>query len=129
MPSLSPGARRYTNTLLSRLDDRITGAIVIVMQRVHMENLVGHVTRRSEEWTILKLPAIATDDQLIATGPGRSYLYRANEVLHPAREPLCRCWTPTAPSWVLTRLEHVAKKWIPVLRTKTCATKNLEHAF
>jgi predicted phage terminase large subunit-like protein len=78
----------YTNTLLSRLDDRITGAIVIVMQRVHMEDLVGYVTRHSEEWTILKLPAIATDDQRIATGPGRSYLYRANEVLHPAREPL-----------------------------------------
>jgi hypothetical protein len=78
----------YTNTLLSRLDDKITGAIVIVMQRVHMEDLVGYVTRHSDAWTILKLPAIATDDQLIATGPGRSYLYRANEVLHPAREPL-----------------------------------------
>ncbi len=78
----------YTNTLLSRLDDKITGAIVIVMQRVHMDDLVGHVTRHSEEWTILKLPAIATDDQLIATGVGRRHLYRANEVLHPAREPL-----------------------------------------
>ena len=26
-------------------------------------------------------------------------------------------------------LEHVAKKWIPVLRTKTCIANNLEHAF
>jgi hypothetical protein len=26
-------------------------------------------------------------------------------------------------------LEHVAKKWIPVLRTKTCVVNNLEHAF
>jgi hypothetical protein len=26
-------------------------------------------------------------------------------------------------------LEHVAKKWIPVLRTKTCVTNNVEHAF
>jgi hypothetical protein len=26
-------------------------------------------------------------------------------------------------------LEHVAKKWLPVLRTKTCVTNNLEHAF
>jgi hypothetical protein len=26
-------------------------------------------------------------------------------------------------------IEHVAKKWIPVLRTKTCVTNNVEHAF
>jgi hypothetical protein len=26
-------------------------------------------------------------------------------------------------------LEHVAKKWIPVLRTRTCVTNKLEHAF
>jgi hypothetical protein len=26
-------------------------------------------------------------------------------------------------------LEHVAKKWIPVLRTRTCVVNNLEHAF
>lgn len=78
----------YTNTLLSRLDDKINGAIVIVMQRVHMDDLVGYLTRHSDEWMVLKLPAIATEDQLIETGPGRSYLYRADEVLHAAREPL-----------------------------------------
>lgn len=78
----------YTNTLLSRLDDKINGAIVIVMQRVHMDDLVGYVTRHSNEWVILKLPAIATEDQRIETGPGQSHLYRADDVLHPAREPL-----------------------------------------
>ncbi|MFG1301945.1 phage terminase large subunit [Xanthobacter sp. V3C-3] len=79
----------YNNTLLSRLDDKINGAIVIVMQRVHMDDLVGFVTRHGgDDWTILTLPAIATDDQLIATGIGRTHLYRAGAVLHPAREPL-----------------------------------------
>jgi protein-disulfide isomerase len=29
----------------------------------------------------------------------------------------------------ILQLEHVAKKWIPVLRTRTCVTNNLEHAF
>jgi len=29
----------------------------------------------------------------------------------------------------LLRLEHVAKKWVPVLRTKTCVANNVEHAF
>ena len=33
----------FTNTLLSRLDDKRTGAIVVVMQRVHMDDLTGFV--------------------------------------------------------------------------------------
>jgi hypothetical protein len=28
---------------------------------------------------------------------------------------------------MLFRLEHIAKKWIPVLHTKTCVVNNLEH--
>ncbi len=31
----------FTNTLLSRLDDKRTGAIIVVMQRVHMDDLTG----------------------------------------------------------------------------------------
>src|SRR5947209_15430945 len=31
----------YENTLLSRLDDKVAGAIVLVMQRLHMEDLSG----------------------------------------------------------------------------------------
>jgi hypothetical protein len=33
----------FKKTLLSRLDDKRTGAIVIVMQRVHMDDLAGFV--------------------------------------------------------------------------------------
>jgi hypothetical protein len=50
----------FTNTLLSRLDDKRTGAIVVVMQRVHMDDLTGFLTEQSDEWEILSLPAIAT---------------------------------------------------------------------
>jgi hypothetical protein len=78
----------YTNTLLSRLDDKWTGAIVIIMQRLHMEDLVGFVTRQSDEWKILNLPAIATYDQVMEVGSGKTRVFRAGEVLHPAREPL-----------------------------------------
>lgn len=35
----------YSNTLLSRLDNKVEGAVVIVMQRVHMDDLVGYVTQ------------------------------------------------------------------------------------
>jgi hypothetical protein len=32
----------FTNTLLSRLDDKRTGTIVVVMQRVHIDDLIGN---------------------------------------------------------------------------------------
>ena len=33
----------YANTLLSRLDDKSKDAIVVVMQRLHVDDLVGHL--------------------------------------------------------------------------------------
>jgi hypothetical protein len=53
----------FTNTLLSRLDDKRTGAIVVVMQRVHVDDLTGFLLDQSDEWEVLSLPAIAESDQ------------------------------------------------------------------
>ena len=50
----------YQNTLLSRLTDKETGCIIIIMQRLHQDDLVGHVTER-EKWEILSFPAIAEE--------------------------------------------------------------------
>ena len=36
----------YDNTLLSRLNDKNNGRIVIIMQRVHQNDLVGHVLNK-----------------------------------------------------------------------------------
>ena len=52
-------ANWFFSTLLSRLDDRQNGAIVLVMQRLHEDDLAGILLRGSEEWTLLRLPAIA----------------------------------------------------------------------
>jgi hypothetical protein len=41
----------YFNTLLSRLDDKQNGAIVLVMQRLHEDDLAGVLLRGSDEWT------------------------------------------------------------------------------
>ncbi len=42
-------------TLLSRLDDKRTGAIVVVMQRVHVDDLTGFLLAQSDEWEVLSL--------------------------------------------------------------------------
>ena len=77
----------YFNTLLSRLDDKQNGAIVLVMQRLHEDDLAGVLLRGSDEWTVLSLPAIAERDEQIPIGNGQFYCRRAGDVLHPEREP------------------------------------------
>jgi predicted phage terminase large subunit-like protein len=76
----------YANTLLSRLDDKMRDAIVLVMQRLHVDDLVGHLLEQGG-WTHLDLPAIAETEHRIALGPSRSHLRRGGDLLHPEREP------------------------------------------
>jgi hypothetical protein len=59
---------RQNDTLLSRLDDKRTGAIVVVMQRVHIDDLTGFLLDQSDKWDVLSLPAIA-DHPFVAPPP------------------------------------------------------------
>lgn len=76
----------YSNTLPSRLNQKNEGAIVIVTQRLHIDDLVGHVTRYDENWTTLDLPAIAYEDQRVQVGTNKWYPRKLGELLHPERE-------------------------------------------
>ncbi|WP_424360185.1 phage terminase large subunit [Methylocystis parvus] len=78
----------FTNTLLSRLDDKLTGAIIVVMQRVHMDDLTGFLLEQSDEWQVLSLPAIAESRETIQVWGGRIHIREAGEALSPEREPL-----------------------------------------
>jgi predicted phage terminase large subunit-like protein len=78
----------FTNTLLSRLDDKRIGAIVVVMQRVHIDDLTGFLLSHSDEWEVLSFPAIAYADETIQTWAGQTYQRSLGEVLASEREPL-----------------------------------------
>ncbi len=77
----------FLNTVMSRLDDKRTGAIAIIMQRVHMEDLTGFVLGQSDDWTVLSLPAIADSPASVPLTFGRVHHRRPGEVLSPEREP------------------------------------------
>jgi predicted phage terminase large subunit-like protein len=77
----------FNNTLLSRLDDKLAGAIILVMQRLHLDDLCGTISRASNEWTLLNLPAIAEHDETILIGPNKHHVRREGEALQPKREP------------------------------------------
>jgi predicted phage terminase large subunit-like protein len=80
----------YDNTLLSRLNDKANGCIIIIMQRLHQDDLVGHVLEQGG-WEVLSFPAIAEQDEshLIENIFGRRhYVRKKGEALHPERESL-----------------------------------------
>jgi predicted phage terminase large subunit-like protein len=80
----------YDHTLYSRLNDKRNGCIILIMQRLHEDDLVGHV-QGQEPWKVIRFPAIAEVDEthLIQTPHGnKRFTRRAGEPLHAEREPL-----------------------------------------
>jgi predicted phage terminase large subunit-like protein len=76
-----------TSTLFSRLNDKRTGAIILVMQRLHENDLAGHFLGQGG-WEHLNLPAIAEEEQVLQLGDGGVHHRKPDDVLHPEREPL-----------------------------------------
>jgi hypothetical protein len=95
-PKRTAANQWFNSTLMSRLDDKRTGAIVIVMQRLHVDDLTGFVRSLADDWTVLSLPAIATVDEEIPLSATEAHLRRISDVLAPGREPL----------WVLEELRQ-----------------------
>jgi predicted phage terminase large subunit-like protein len=75
----------FGGSLVSRLNDKRSGAIVAVMQRLHEDDLAGHVLRQGG-WTHIDLPAIAVEDQVFTLADGRTQSRGAGDLLHPERE-------------------------------------------
>jgi predicted phage terminase large subunit-like protein len=76
----------YASTLVSRLNDKLMGKVILVQQRLHEDDLSGHLLEQGG-WHHLNFPAIADDDQKIPVGPNQFHLRKTGEVLHPEREP------------------------------------------
>lgn len=78
----------FQQGFLTRLDDKATGAVVLVMQRLHEDDLAGFLlANQPGVWEHLNLPAIA-DVQTLVRFKGFEYLRQVGEALHPAREPI-----------------------------------------
>jgi predicted phage terminase large subunit-like protein len=72
----------YTASLVSRLSNKNTGAILLVAQRLHPEDLTGVLSQHGG-WDQLCLPAIAPCDREIALMAGRKHCWKKDEALHP----------------------------------------------
>jgi predicted phage terminase large subunit-like protein len=76
----------FGNTLLSRLNDKREDVIIVVMQRLHVDDLVGTLLEQGG-WYHLDLPAIADAPQRVPLGRNKFHHRDAGDILHPALEP------------------------------------------
>jgi len=76
----------YRSTLLSRADDKKNARIVLVMQRVHQDDLAGYLQEQGG-FELLNLPAIAQRSEYYDLDEERLYLRQKGELLHPDHEP------------------------------------------
>ena len=78
--------RWFDHTFSTRLNDKQKGVIVLVMQRLHENDLTGHLLSKGG-WKQLSLPAVATapEDYII---DGEHHYREINEPLHPHREDI-----------------------------------------
>lgn len=74
----------FDQTFSTRLNDKEKGVIVVVMQRLHANDLTGHLLEKGG-WEHLCIPAVAETRTVIDFG--RVSLTREpGDILHPARE-------------------------------------------
>jgi len=74
-----------SNTLMSRLDSKQKGVIIVVQQRVHLNDLSGYLIE-SGGWEVLSLAGIAEEDETVAIGENEFHVRRAGEALHSELE-------------------------------------------
>ena len=75
----------FASTLLSRRDDKRRSGMIVVMQRLHVNDLTGYVENKGG-FHKLSFPAIAQRDEVIELRNGHTHLRRKGEALQPARE-------------------------------------------
>jgi predicted phage terminase large subunit-like protein len=75
----------YEQTLVTRLNNKNEGAIVLVMQRLHAEDLAGYLLQNNHNWEWLKIPVV-TNKPLVFQCNHKNYHLGEGELLHKSRD-------------------------------------------
>ncbi|MCL2888473.1 MAG: phage terminase large subunit [Elusimicrobia bacterium] len=80
----------YGNTLISRLNDKNNGKIIVIMQRTHEMDFTGHLLEIDSSFRLIKMPSIAVEDESweVSDHSGNKTIFtrKIGEALHPERE-------------------------------------------
>lgn len=71
----------------NRLNNKKTGRIILIMQRLHHQDLTGHLIAKNLGYEVLKLPSVC-EKKTIITFPisNRELIRRPGEFMHPDRD-------------------------------------------
>ena len=82
----------YRSTLVTRPDDKLAARIVLVMQRIHVDDLVGYVLESDAGFEVLNLPAVAqSTTTTISVAVELMSAKRETCCIPPMNRPRC-CW-------------------------------------
>jgi predicted phage terminase large subunit-like protein len=71
----------FDSVLMSRLNDKKNGRIVIVMQRLHQNDLTAYLLgKKSSQWNVLSIPSIECNERLYRLN-GKIYQANSNGIL------------------------------------------------
>lgn len=142
------------HTAFTRLNNKADGRIVIVQQRLHEDDMIGHVMGNAR-FELLSFSAIAQEDEehVIRTPFGTfNHTRKAGEALHPEREPLevlkglqndmgieffsaQYLQSPTPPGGGIVKLDWFNRydpvnlpPFIRIIQSWDCASKATQHA-
>lgn len=77
----------FDQTFMSRLNHKKKGAVVVIMQRLHADDLTGHLlNKKGSPWELLELPSIATEKQVFSLLNEKVVARDEGQLLHPRRE-------------------------------------------
>ncbi len=76
----------FRQSFVSRLDDKKNGKIIVVMQRLHHDDLTGFLLREQPDlWKHVEIPTIAPKNITYHHANGK-YVFKRGKYLHPERE-------------------------------------------
>ncbi len=75
------------NSLSTRLNNLVESAMVLVMQRLAINDPAAHL-QKPEDWRCVNLPAIAEQDQVVPISDTEEYHFKKGELLDAARLPM-----------------------------------------
>lgn len=71
----------------NRLNNKKTGRIILIMQRLHHQDLTGHLIAKNLGYEVLKIPSVC-EKKTIITFPisGKELIREPGELMHPERD-------------------------------------------
>src|SRR5260221_13423203 len=77
----------YRSTLVTRPDDKQAARVMVVMQRIHVDDLVGFPLDSDAGFEVLSLPAVAQSTTTYDLGGGPDHTRQKGDILQPPPEP------------------------------------------